>query len=171
MLNMSLHLAERYFNPNFYSGVSVTDDELTVMLWNLSGQMCGYQIYNPNKPKKAKEPRDAKYFTHVTKGKDAVWGTETVEWNSPFVFVTEGIFDAARLHYHGLPAVAVLGNNPKSMSGWLMELPQDTVAAVQGDTAGLMLALSTNRAVFLPEGHDVSSLPEKEFMELFRQFM
>lgn len=171
MFNMALHLAQRHFNPAFYTGVTVTDTQLTVMLWNLSGQAVGYQVYSPLNPKKAGNLEEAKYFTHATKGKDAVWGLETVGWSSPFVFITEGILDAARLHSIGLPAVAVLGNNPKSMSGWIMELPHKTVAAVQGDKAGLMLALNTDRAVFLPEGEDVGSLPEEKFMDLFGKFM
>lgn len=167
MIDMKLHLAQRFFVSEHYSGVVITDIDMTVLLWNLSGEICGYQVYNPNNPKKASVPREAKYFTHVTEGKDAVWGLETVSWNRELLFVTEGIFDAARLHSFGIPAIAVLGNNPSHLSSWLSTLSCKTIAAVQGDKAGLMLALSTNEAVFLHEGKDVGDLAAEEFDTIF----
>ena len=169
-MNLEAHLIERFFHTARYSGCTVTDDSMTVMLWNLSGQCVGYQVYSPLKPKKASEPREAKYFTHLTKGQDAVFGLETVRWQTPILFVGEGIFDAARLHAYGMPAIAVLGNSPTHLTSWFNTLPHTTVAAVQGDKAGLMLALRTDRAVFLPEGEDVSSLPEEKFIKLFKPY-
>ena len=168
--DMKKHLKERFFAPHLYDGVTLTDESMTVMLWNLSGQAVGYQVYSPLKPKKTSVPQDAKYFTHVTKGQNAIFGIETLDWDGGFIFVTEGIFDAARLNSNGLPAVAVLGNNPQHLSGWFKTLPHKTIAAVQGDKAGLMLALTTDSAVFLPEGHDVNSLDEPTFLKLFSPY-
>lgn len=168
--DMKKHLKERFFTEHLYNSLTVTDESMTVMLWNLSGQAVGYQVYSPLKPKKSAVPQEAKYFTHVTKGHTAMFGTETIGWNSPFMFITEGIFDAARLHSNGLPAIAVLGNNPLHLVSWFKTLPFTTVAAVQGDKAGLMLALSTDRAVFLPETHDVNDLDEQTFLKLFSPY-
>jgi hypothetical protein len=168
---MREHLKTRFFNPDLYSSITVTDTELTVLLWNLTGQAVGYQVYNPAKPKKAKERSEMKYFTHVTAGQNAVWGLETLEWNSPFVFVTEGIFDACRLHYHGFPAIAVLSNNPTHLNSWFSSLPQITIAAVQGDKAGQVLASITDRAIYLPKNEDVGSITEEDFDSMFRNFI
>lgn len=165
--DMKKHLKERFFTPHLYDGLTVSDESMTVMLWNLSGQAVGYQVYSPLKPKKSAVPQEAKYFTHVTKGHTAMFGLETVDWDSPFIFITEGIFDAARLHSNGLPAVAVLGNNPQHLVPWFKTLPFKVIATVQGDKAGLMLALTTDSAVFLPEGHDVNDLDEVTFLRLF----
>ena len=169
-MNLSKHLIERHFRTSLYTGCTVTDVDMTVMLWNLSGQLVGYQVYNPSLPKRAKEPRDMKYFTHLTKGQDAVFGLETVKWTVPFLFVCEGIFDAARLHAWGMPAIAVLGNAPVGLASWMKTLPQTTVATVQGDEPGLMLAMSTDKAIFLPDGQDVSSLTEEDFCKTFSPY-
>lgn len=167
---LSKHLIERNFRISRYNGCTVTDVDMTVLLWNLSGQLVGYQVYNPSLPKKAKEPRDMKYFTNITKGQDGVFGLETVKWTFPYLFVCEGIFDAARLHAYGLPAIAVLGHHPTHLTSWLKALPHTTVAAVQGDKAGLMLALVTDLAIYLPEGEDVGSLSEQQFNDFFKPF-
>lgn len=169
-MDMSMHLESRFFTPSLYTGVTITEEEMTVMLWNLSGQAVGYQVYNPHKPKKAKLQRDMKYFTQMTTGQNAVWGIETVGWMNDILFVTEGIFDACRLHRFGLPAVAVLGSNPQHLVSWFKALPCKTIACCQGDKAGLLLSLTTDSAIFLPEGEDVSSLPEEKFQELFSPY-
>lgn len=168
--DMRQHLKKRFFAPHLYDGLTVSDESMTVMLWNLSGQATGYQVYSPLKPKKSSIPQEAKYFTHVTKGHTAMFGIETVNWNSPFMFITEGIFDAAKLHWFGLPAVAVLGNNPQHLIPWFKILPFKVIATVQGDKAGLMLALTTDEAVFLPEGEDVNSLSDLDFVKLFSKY-
>lgn len=169
--DMRQHLESRFFTPDLYTGVTVTDNNMTVILWNLSGQMCGYQVYSPLLPKKAKVPVEAKYFTHITSGQNAVWGLETVDWDSAYIFITEGIFDACRLHRYGLPAVAVLGSNPQHLVGWFKSLSQTTVACCQGDKAGLLLSLTTDCAIYLPEGHDVSDLDEDKFYEMFSPYV
>ena len=169
------HLKDRYFDLHRYTTVTIDDDtnEVTLSLWNLSGQMVGYQVYNPNKPKKqvGKDPRSAKYFTYVSEGQNAVWGLETVRWRDSFFFLTEGVFDACRFHHHNMPAVAVLGNNPTHLHSWLKSMPNLSVAAVQGDKAGLHLALHAKAAVYLPEGKDVGELTDYEFNNLFRYYM
>lgn len=178
MDKMLTHLRSRYFDPQRYSSLTVTDKMMTVMLWNLSGQAVGFQTYSPSQPKKeVGDPKLQKYFSWVTKpcaSKDAhlaVWGLETVRWTDKFLFLTEGVFDAARLHWHGLPAVAVMGNNPKHLTGWLMGMPQRKVACVQGDAAGKKLAKYGAECVFLPEGKDVGDLTEEEFKELFAKWL
>jgi hypothetical protein len=168
--NMLEHLAFRHFRPTRYSGVTLTDDTMTLLLWNLSGEIVGTHTYRPLGDKKSHDPNTAKYFTKVTKDKSGFWGIETVEWSSTFLFVTEGIFDATRLHDCGFPAIAVLGNNPQHLVSWMKTLPHTTIAAVQGDKAGLMLSLCTDRAIFLPEGHDVDSLDTDTFLKLFSKY-
>lgn len=171
MLN---HLLTRFLNPDKYSGVTVTPEVTTLSLWNLSGQMVGYQSYNPSQPKVHKNskvgPLTAKYYTYASSGQLAVWGLETVRWGD-VLFLTEGVFDAARLHWHGLPAIAVISNDPKHLRNWLRMYPGVTVAAVQGDDAGRKLRKYAKRAVQLPEGEDVGSVSEDVFNELFKEYL
>lgn len=177
-MNMHEHLLSRWFDPMKYSGVQVNESDCVFPLWNMSGQFVGFQTYNPSQPKhEVGDPRLQKYFSWVTKpcasknAELAVWGLETVHWTDKVVFLTEGVFDAARLHWHGLPAVAVLSNNPVHLTGWLMALPGRKVACVQGDKAGLKLARFGDEAVFLPESDDVGSLTEAKFLEVFAKWI
>jgi hypothetical protein len=175
MLN---HLHSRFFDPTRYSGVTVTNDQMTVLLWNLSGQAVGWQTYTPSQPKKeVGDPRLQKYFSWVTKpcasknSELAVFGLETVNWSDNVLFLTEGIFDASRLHWHGLPAVACLTSNPVHLMEWLFALPQSKVACVQGDAAGQKLAKYGNEQVWLPAGKDVSDLETSEFATFFARWL
>ena len=179
-MNILEHLTGRWFNPEFYPNVVVSEEEQTVVLplFNLSGRMVGYQQYTPGNPKcHLDDPRLARYFTWVTKpvasknAELAVWGLETVTWTDKWLFLTEGVFDACRLHWHGLPAVAVLSNNPVHLRSWLTALNQRKVACVQGDAAGKKLGSYGDLAVFLPEGKDVGDLTVDEFHESFGRFL
>jgi len=71
-----------------------------------------------------------------------VWGLEA--WRlSTTLFVTEGIFDAARLTEQGMSAVAVLSNDPStSTKNWLMCVRQmrPVVAVCDPGPAGRKLA-------------------------------
>lgn len=143
---------------------------MTVYLWNLSGQLVGYQVYRPGQPKTGlDDPREQRYFTHMTRSGTSpalsVWGLETLVKGAP-VFLCEGIFDACRLHSVGLPALAVLGNDPQHIGSWLWCLPQRKIAVCQGDRAGQKLA-KFGEPLHLPEGMDVGDLPEEDFRRIF----
>ena len=177
-MTMLTHLFSRYFDPSKYAGVTVTEECVTLPLWNLSGQWVGYQTYSPSQPKKeVGDPKLQKYFSWVTKpaasknAELAVWGLETVSWTDKVLFLTEGVFDAARLHWHGLPAVATLSNNPVHLTSWLKTMPSVKVACVQGDTAGQKLTKYGDECVMLPEGKDIGDLENREFLRTFEKWL
>lgn len=167
------HLKSRGLNPQRYSSVTVDSDSVTFPLWNLSGQMVGYQVYKPKAEKNHKlEPKDQRYYTYVSRfgGKGpalAVWGLETVD-NSKPLYLVEGVFDACRLHNLGLSAVAVLSCDPKHLKSWLNTLPQPKVAVCEGDSAGRKMAKYGDSVVYLPEGKDVGELTDEELTKYFR---
>jgi hypothetical protein len=172
------HLKSRWFDVSRYPNVVVTDETTTLPLFNTSGKMVGYQTYSPGLPKcHVDDPRLARYFTWVTKpaaSKNAalaVWGLETVHWNDTVLFLTEGVFDACRLHWHGLPAVACLSNNPVHLTSWLRATPSAKVACVQGDSAGRKLAKYGDKQVWLPNEKDVGDLTNNEFATLFAEWL
>ena len=146
-------------------------------LYNLSGQLVGYQKYNPLLPKigqnKLSDPKLAKYYTWVTdepKGnKIAVWGLESTEFTDKYLFITEGIFDAARIHEAGYPAIAILGNDPSpQLKNWLSTLPQKKIVIYDNDKAGIKLKKVGNISFTVTHGKDMNDLnPEeaKEFLE------
>ena len=175
---MNGHLLKRWFDVSKYPNVIVTDEDVTFPLFNLSGKMIGYQKYNPSLPKlRGNDPKQMRYYTWVTKSavgklsELAVWGLETVSWDDSLLFITEGVFDACRLHWNGLPAVAVLSNNPVNLASWLRTLPSTKIACVQGDAGGKQLAKYGDRQVWLPTGKDVGDLAAEEFATLFAEWL
>ena len=76
-------------------------------LYNLSGQMIGYQKYNPEGVKKD-YGEEARYYTFLGKEYDkldnanrskiSVYGLETYDVHKKYIFVVEGIWDVIKLH-------------------------------------------------------------------------
>lgn len=167
-------LKNRHLNLELYNSVVVDEEnELTYFLmYNLSGQLLGFTKYNPNGDKKVRNnPKEGKYYTICTKDTLAVWGVETLYFRKDILCVTEGIFDACRLHNLGLPAVATMSNNPKHIKSWLHSLNRKIVAFCDGDSAGRYLAKYGDEAVFLPEGRDLGDLSNDEVTELASKYL
>lgn len=171
--HISSHLAKRGIDP---SKTRVIIDEETedsyFYLYNLSGQIVGYQKYNPNYQKTGQSnldnPKMAKYFTWVSdeeKGKKiAVWGLESFDaMSDEYVFLTEGIFDAARIQEAGYPALAILCNDPsESLKSWLKTLPQKKIVIYDNDKAGRKLIKAGDFAYTVPSGKDANDLTPEE---------
>ena len=103
-MDVRKHLLERGLNPELYT-VSWDEETACFALWNLSGQWVGYQQYRPFAPKTChNDPREGRYFTWA-KNRLAVWGLETWDFRQDLLFVTEGVFDACKLHNLGLPEI------------------------------------------------------------------
>jgi len=138
------HLHSRYLDTNLHT-VWVDDVECiaTFPIWNISGQLVGYQTYRPDKNKEANNnPKDSRYFTRLKDGKVGVWGLES--WKlSNTLFITEGVFDATKLTYFGYSALAVFGNSVcPSTAQWLHMIRQHrpVVSICDSDAAGISLA-------------------------------
>lgn len=156
------HLHSRAFYPERHRDCSVTKDTLAVPLWTLAGKYVGFQTYKPNAPKSgSKDPRDNRYFTHITKGEIGVWGLHTFTSETKVLCVVEGIFDAAAIHDLSFPAIAVLSNSPKHLKPWLKSLGCPTLAVCDGDPAGALLADLTDAALHLPDGEDPASVSDR----------
>lgn len=180
------HLIDRGMDPD---RLGVVYDEktsiATFFIYNLNGQIVGYQQYNPNAPKTVHQRGDKidkmamKYYTYLSghkKTKDkviGVWGLDTYLWEYPLLFVTEGIFDAVKLQNAGVPAIAVLTNDiDKQMTGWIRTLPQKIVVIYDNDEAemkdkknssGMKLIKTGDYAFTVPEPYkDVGDMPQKE---------
>ena len=138
------HLLDRHMDMRLHT-VWVAEDLgcATFPLWNLNGQLLGYQRYRPGASKALNnDPREGRYFTRLVNGCTTVWGLES--WSlSNTLFVTEGIFDAARLTARGYSAVATLSNNVSpTLASWLWvtRKTRPVVAVCDNDAAGRSLA-------------------------------
>jgi len=139
------HLDSRYLNTNLHRvWVDEAQGVATFPLWNLSGQFVGYQQYRPNADKQVKNnPRQGRYFTRVKDARVGVWGLES--WRlSNTLFITEGVFDAARITYTGrFAAIALLSYDVSHTTRtwlWTVRRTRKVVAICDNDSSGLKLA-------------------------------
>lgn len=181
MTTLKQHLQERHVNLNLYPSACVSEEEfcVTFYLWNLSGQMVGYQTYKPfrekNNPKV--DPQELRYYTYLSKcdrgQTNSAFGLELLNPNQKFVFLVEGVFDAVRLHNLGLNALAVLGCNPKQMRSWLWSLGYTVVPVCEGDKAGQKLAKLANSdlVLHLAEGVDLGDMTDEDVFNTFSSYL
>lgn len=126
---------------------------VTVLLWNLSGQLVGYQTWNSGSPK------PDNYFSC---GSNLLYGLEQLNYDDRVLYLVEGIFDAAALHRLGKNAAAVMTCNPKHLREQLMLLPFYKIALCDGDVAGRQLGKYAHEVIVLPAGQDPDSCPNLE---------
>jgi hypothetical protein len=148
-------------------------DTATVPLWNLSGQMVGYQQYRPLASKeKNNDPRVGRYFTRLKDRKVGVWGLES--WSlSNTLFVCEGLFDAAAVTSLGFSAVAVFGNTVcASTARWfsVLRTSRPLVALVDSDSVGDQLARYCHRSYRSSDYKDPGDCPSARLREVCEQF-
>jgi DNA primase len=154
MTTLMQHLEERHLDVALHQPVlDLENDVATFYLWNLSGALVGFQQYRRTGDKKTNNnPRDGKYFTYSKQPTLAVWGVESLHLTPNVVFVTEGVFDAARLTKLGYSALAVLCNNPThDLKNWLNCLNRKVVVVADNDHAGRRLAKFGHVTVFTEE--------------------
>lgn len=163
-LDLEQHLKDRYLDLDLHSPVLDQDNGLaTFYLWTLSGKLAGYQQYRPLGTKdKNNDPREGKYYTYKTKPHSVTaFGMESLNLKPKVLFLTEGLFDAARLTYLGYPALATLSNDPgKDFRSWLWTLNRKVVAVCDNDSAGRKLAKYGSVAVFTEDKDLGDSSPE-----------
>lgn len=173
IMTLTDHLRARHLDLNLHHPM-IDDEEgvATFYLWNLSGQLVGYQQYRPGADKQAKNhPKDGRYYTYRKQPTVAVWGVESLHLTPGVVFVTEGIFDACRLTERGVSALAVLSNDPSADVGnFLSMLNRLVVVVADNDKAGRRLAKFGSVAVFTDE-KDLGDANDEFVVNLVRRFV
>lgn len=182
MTTLKQHILDRHVDMNLHPvWLDEVERVATFPLWNLSGEMVGYQAYRPDADKVQKNDLKGRYYTY--KGVKllpkhnktvAVWGLES--WFlSTTLFITEGIFDAARLTQRGYSAVAVLSNDPNTSTlNWLLQVrtQRPTVAVCDPGRAGRKLAKTAHTAHTVSvAGHpdaDLGDVSDEYVTELLR---
>jgi hypothetical protein len=153
------HLYSRCKQDPEKLGVVDHDLELfTRFIYNLSGQIVGYQAYNWRADKRPKNDVTGRYWTWLTKNDKkstmiGAMGLEHIKWGEA-LYLVEGQFEQATAAAYGLNCVAVLTNNPKHLKNWVFSYPGEVVSLCQDDQAGRKLANLADRAVMLPKDLD-----------------
>jgi hypothetical protein len=166
------HLLSRHLDLELHRPMlDEAEGVATFYLWNLSGEVVGYQQYRPTGEKKPNNnPKLGKYFTYRKKPTLGVWGVESLHLSPNVVFVTEGLFDAARLTERGYSALACLTNNPQlDLRNWLFMLNRKVVAVCDNDTAGRKLAKFGHVATYCEE-KDLGDSSDEFVTHLLEQF-
>lgn len=170
------HLEDRYFDVDTYGllGLNEEDRTATFPLWNLSGELVGYQIYRPEADKtRQNDPYDGRYFTRLKDQKVGVWGLETF-YDSNTLFVTEGVFDACKTNWLcGVSAVAVMTATPsKQLMRWFWTVRQfrPVVVIDDGDSAGKKLRKLGHTYHAMPDGIDVGDADEQYVKEVVKKY-
>jgi len=149
MYTIAEHLKGRHVDLNLHRPmIDEVERVATFYLYDLTGRAVGYHQYRPEGEKKLPNDfKSGKYFTW-RKGY-APWGVESLSLTPYVVFLTEGIFDAARLTERGYSALATLSNDPQSdFKNWLRFLGRRVVAVCDNDNAGRRLAKFGDVALF-----------------------
>lgn len=166
------HLKRRHLDLDLHRPwLDEVERVATFPLFNLSGQLVGYQQYRPEGEKKPNNnPKLGKYYTYKKQPTLAVWGVESLHLTPHVVFVTEGVFDAARLTEHGFSALAALSNDPTPEFGnWLWCLNRRVVAVCDNDKAGKKLAKFGDQ-VAMTTDKDLGDSPDEVVFDLLDRF-
>lgn len=169
---MQQHLYDRYLDTGLHK-VWVAEDTATFPVWNLSGQLCGYQQYRPGASKKINNNhKDGRYFTRLGHYKSSVWGLES--WRlSNTLFVCEGVFDACKVTWLGYSAVAVFSNFcGDSVRAWLSVVrhSRPVVALCDSDNIGLQLATLAHNYYQCRDYHDIGEMPIREVRDVCKYY-
>jgi hypothetical protein len=173
-MNILEHLQSRYLDTDLHSvWLDETANLATFPLWNLSGQLVGYQQYRPNACKQAKnDPRKGRYFTRLKENKVGVWGLESFNL-SPTLFICEGIFDAARISALGHAALALLSNDIASTTAsWLrcIRSSRHIVAVCDADASGRRLVKYGTTFHVVSGYKDLGDASEVYVQELIKEY-
>lgn len=141
---------------------------VTFYLWNLSGQLKGFQQYNWKGTKQDHNSVEGKYYT-ISKSGPSFYGIEWFNPTLPVTFICEGIFDCISLLNYG-NALAVLTNDPKPLRQQLSLLPGKKVVVCDNDKAGLKLAKYGDDVILCPLGEDPNSLSLSELKDLLGEY-
>lgn len=166
------HLKDRGMNPDLYNySKSYSANAITFYLWNLSGQLVGYQQYRPLKIiKKQNNPKSARYFTYLPSGVDGCFGLELLDYSKKDLYIVEGVFKAAILHRLGFNAVAVLTSSPKRFKSWFKSMRQifNIIAIGDNDAAGAKLVRIVGRGFQSPV--DLDEMTDEDMLEMLDEY-
>lgn len=171
MIDLDDHLKSRGVDLSLYNSFVFDYVELivTVLCYNLSGQITGYQRYNPLSDNKGSglNNEEFRYFTYGSKNHlMPVFGLDVLDYDKPDLYVVEGLFKATKLHSLGLNAIAVFTSTPKPLKGWFSLLKKrfNLVAVGDNDQAGQKLVNAVGTGFLSPI--DLDEMTNEEVLEL-----
>jgi len=170
--NIKQHLLSRHIDFDVHT-VYMSDTHATFMLYNLSGQIVGYQEYRPLNPKLSSNSAGGRYYTKRSQHL-CVFGLETLSESQNTIFITEGIFDIARLTEKGCSGIALLTNAPNSsMYNFLDCLPKRRILISDNDKGGQFLRKSLTgllHEIIIPPFKDLGEATENYVDQIINEY-
>lgn len=173
-MSVYTHLLSRHLDMNLHT-VWVSEELrcATFPIWNLSGQLLGYQRYRPDGTKDLNnDPREGRYFTRLVNNSVGVWGLES--WSlSNTLFLTEGIFDAARLTARGYSAIATFSNDVSFTTAkwlWTVRKSRMVVAVCDNDAAGRKLAKFGHQHHVVTGAKDLGDASDEYVLDFLKEY-
>ena len=171
---MKAHLTERNLDTQKHSVWFLEDSTYAFPLWNLSGQLLGVHHYNPLGSKDNDNSLNGKYCTRVHNPHVVVWGLESWSFSNT-LFLTEGLFDAAKVTWCGYSALALFGTTSvpnKNLLNWLWNVNQfrNVVALCDNDKQGSWLASYAAKSYQFKKFHDAGDAPVSFVYRLCQSF-
>lgn len=168
-MKLVAHLKERGMNPKLYRlNLCYKTNKITFFLYNLNGQIVGYQHYLPLIEEKGvkNNPKLGRYFTYLPKNTVGLFGLEALNKENRKIYIVEGIFKAAMLHRLGFNAIAVLTSTPKRLKPFffIMKQTYDLIAIGDNDKAGQYLINIVGKGFKSPK--DLDEMEDKAILEL-----
>lgn len=172
-MRLKHHLKERGMNPDLYKpAYGYSAGKVTFYLYNLTGQLVGYQHYRPmaGKKRQRNDPKFGRYFTYCPAQTIAVFGLECLDPTKDVLYVTEGVFKAAVLHRLGYNAIAVLTSTPKHMKSWfrILKRQYNLIAIGDADDAGRKLVNIVGNGFQSPV--DLDEMTDEAILEMLNEF-
>lgn len=170
MMDIKRHLSDRSVDLGLYNSIVVDEENClaTFLCYNLSGQLTGYQRYNPKSNNKGKGMNDegVRYFVRGKENTMPVFGLDLLDYEKDTLYVVEGVFKATILHSLGFNAIAVLTSTPKPLKRWfyLMKKRFNLVAIGDPDQAGQKLVNCVGKGFCSPA--DLDEMTRESILDL-----
>jgi hypothetical protein len=170
--DLKAHLQERHLDVDLHRPMLSDDGVATFYLWTTTGRLAGYQQYRPStNKKKNNDPKEGRYYTYRSPGTMSLWGVESLCLSPSVVFLTEGVFDAARLTSKGYSALALLSNNfQPELHNYLRFLNRRVVAVCDNGDAGRKLSKFGHESVTVTDFNDLGEATDSYVNQLLAKY-
>jgi len=178
--SITKHLKERHLDITLYNSIYISEENSKAyfFLYNLSGQIVGYQCYSPLLPKRDHKALDSerRYHTKITKECNKVkltsFGLDILDPSKRDIFLVEGVFDACRLHSLGLNSLALLCSDVDYLKSFLFSLGYKLIPVCEGDESGLKLSslATSDEIIYLKKGIDIGDMSKDEIDLIFSKY-
>jgi hypothetical protein len=171
MSQLLKHLQSRHVNPNLYTFYCDDDAQVvTFYCYDVARRHNGTLQYRPNVPKtRRNDEKYGRYYSVPTSTTQIYFGGESLCMRPDLLVLVEGMFDAVRFHNAGVPALAVMANDPKRLVSLftILRATRRLIGVRDNDVAGMKLAGCVDEC-YTTDTKDVGEMSSVEFEDFLK---